>query len=480
MGNTFRGFGAWILIILILILAWRAFGQPGNPNKPYGSTKAEQLLKGEYDKDGDHIEVNMRKLATPVGTPTPLAASRCAIRCTGDGFKYAVGGGFKPLTGANSCECPGTADNTTCVGVEASCPEIDGVCVGEATLCGNGGTAMGFGAVAGDNGVSIGHAVTGDEACIVIGSGAECTGQGNIVLGFVNGLVSTVNLFLGNRQSSSPEFTSIQPAQGLGTDIAGADLEIRGGRSTGSGAGGDITFTTSHAGSSGASLNSLTDRFVISHNGYFAPIVDDTNDIGTETEQVRIVYAHAVGGLLAPAEEVNTLDVRSTTGFRWGESIAIGDLNVDTAQCTAPSAITINSGPKVTAINCADNAAGVIYGVWQAPSNWGGLFRLALSAVNENAAPSGTLAFDVSCQAHNDASQVNSTWGTADDLDLGFSNQYLNEIAIASPNCSGSSTGAATVYWRAVVDATTTTTQVADTNIVGARIISSRGQSLFE
>ncbi len=66
--------------------------------------------------------------------------------------------------------------------------------------------------------------------------------------------------YIGNGDAvASPNTGIISATGGSGTNIAGAEFRIRGGASTGSGAGGPITFYTSAAGSAGTTVNAATE-----------------------------------------------------------------------------------------------------------------------------------------------------------------------------------------------------------------------------
>jgi hypothetical protein len=80
--------------------------------------------------------------------------------------------------------------------------------------------------------------------------------------------LNSTGLFAGNGvDSASPSAGVVSATGGLGTNIAGASLTIRGGESTGSGAGGPIIFSTAAAGASGATIRSATERARITSTG---------------------------------------------------------------------------------------------------------------------------------------------------------------------------------------------------------------------
>jgi hypothetical protein len=80
--------------------------------------------------------------------------------------------------------------------------------------------------------------------------------------------LNSTGLFAGNGvDSASPSAGVVSATGGLGTNIAGASLTIRGGESTGSGAGGPIIFSTAQAGASGATIRNATERARITSTG---------------------------------------------------------------------------------------------------------------------------------------------------------------------------------------------------------------------
>jgi hypothetical protein len=64
------------------------------------------------------------------------------------------------------------------------------------------------------------------------------------------------------------------------SNVTGIDQDFAGGRSTGSGAGGNINFWTSPAAVSGSTLNALVNRWQITPNGHLFTFTDNTYDIG--------------------------------------------------------------------------------------------------------------------------------------------------------------------------------------------------------
>lgn len=149
-----------------------------------------------------------------------------------------------------------------------------------------------------------------------------------------------------------------------------------------------------------------------------------------------------------------------------------GTFSTDGTNCATPVERTINSGPKLWTLNCGDAAGSIFYGNVTLPDAYnGGAITFELAAENENATPSGVLDFDFSAMCRGSGDAINSTWGTAANAAITFTTQYAEMHATTSsvtPN--GTCAAGDTLYWRAVMDAAATTTQVADAYILGVKL----------
>lgn len=73
---------------------------------------------------------------------------------------------------------------------------------------------------------------------------------------------------IGNGQSNaSPAIGLIEATDGSGTNISGAEFRIQGGQSTGTGAGGPVTFYTSPSGTTGTATNAAVERMRVDNIG---------------------------------------------------------------------------------------------------------------------------------------------------------------------------------------------------------------------
>lgn len=134
--------------------------------------------------------------------------------------------------------------------------------------------ALGGSAGSGNSGtyvIAIGHSTGFNNTydnLVLIGDQVSATAANQIVFGSY--LKEYTDLFGGGgvSQASPPAFT-VNATGGLGTDIAGAALNLAGGRGTGTGAGGAVVIQTAPAGSTGSSQNALVDRAWVNPDGSF-------------------------------------------------------------------------------------------------------------------------------------------------------------------------------------------------------------------
>ena len=149
-----------------------------------------------------------------------------------------------------------------------------------------------------------------------------------------------------------------------------------------------------------------------------------------------------------------------------------GSLSVDGVHCTDPVERTINGGPRLWTLKCADNVAATFYGSVTPPDSYnGGPLFFTLVAENENAPPSGNLVLNFSAMCRSDSDPIDAVWGAVGAVTMAMNTQFDVEqqwTAIVTPN--GTCAAGDTVFWRAVVNDTLTTTQAANTYILGVRM----------
>jgi len=101
-----------------------------------------------------------------------------------------------------------------------------------------------------------------------------------------------------------------------------------------------------------------------------------------------------------------------------------------------------------------------------------GTFIVELEAVNENATPSGVLDFDIACSCRGDSDTVNATYGTPQNASITFTTQYdVEHATTAEITCDGTCAVGDTVFFKATMDAASTTTaSISDTYILGVKV----------
>lgn len=103
--------------------------------------------------------------------------------------------------------------------------------------------------------------------------------------GVIRGVMSGADLYVGGGTgSSAPGNGAIRATSGSGTNIGGGNLEIVGGNSTGSGAGGVVRILTAPAGASGSTPNTLTERMRINSAG---AVMLNTTTVSNDTLNVN-------------------------------------------------------------------------------------------------------------------------------------------------------------------------------------------------
>ena len=156
----------------------------------------------------------------------------------------------------------------TVIGVAATISGLRSTVIGSSATGASESIAIGSSTVANDNSIVFGHLTTsaGFSNSIVMGRRATSTASNQFVAGSSLAAMSNVYFGLG-ATSTAPTAYTINGTAGSGTDIAGGGLQLAGGAATGNAVGGNINFQTSDAGSTGATLQSLTTKMTILASG---------------------------------------------------------------------------------------------------------------------------------------------------------------------------------------------------------------------
>jgi parallel beta-helix repeat protein len=153
-----------------------------------------------------------------------------------------------------------TWGDATAIGFSSTVSGLQGTAVGAfSSAAGNFASSLGRSAsAAGEYSVAIGsYSSAAFTSSIALGSSASTTASNQFVLGSTSASINQ-GYFGNGVTASSPTAFTINATGGSGTDIAGGNLSLAGGRGTGSAAGGSLLFQTSAAGISGTTLRSLS------------------------------------------------------------------------------------------------------------------------------------------------------------------------------------------------------------------------------
>lgn len=213
-----------------------------------------------------------------------------------------------------------SGNNSVAIGSTAECSGPFGVAIGQGTINTGSGVTIGRGAegslAIGYNADSTGHssaiamgtsATGGALYTVAIGASANAGHGGSICIGQSATSTAIRQLVIGSDKFNAAEITDVYIGKGVvdalptdttyhatggeGTDIAGADITIAGGKGTGSAAGGSVIFQTSVVGSTGTSLQSLTDRVEIDNSGNI--MVGTSTPIGVLTVEGSVSLGSA-------------------------------------------------------------------------------------------------------------------------------------------------------------------------------------------
>jgi hypothetical protein len=118
------------------------------------------------------------------------------------------------------------------------------------------------------------------------------------------------------------------------------------------------------------------------------------------------------------------------------EFISAWAVNADTVNCVVPAAVTLNSGPVVGGVVCADNDASTIDFNLQLPKNFtGSTVTVGVQAVADTSTGdyAGDLDADVSAFCENASGLTGPDWGSEIPLDITFTTQWDIEMATSAP-----------------------------------------------
>ena len=160
------------------------------------------------------------------------------------------------------------------------------------------------------------------------------------------------------------------------------------------------------------------------------------------------------------------------SGYRPLKSVWIGAGNLygDGTNCPErPTAVTINSGPKIPTFICADNNSSRLTGALRMPGDWDGGTITLTHAYIQTADDTNALNGDVAAQCRGAGETVSSTWGSEVGIDdAAVSGSNINDLTTsAAVTPAGTCAAGDMLYFYYEVDATGTTTAVATLHHLG-------------
>jgi len=315
----------------------------GGITSPGGGTNSEEFgLNASAAGNGALAIGNNARATLSPGNNLSTVVGRNALAT---GQNQVVVGSSAQADGINSVAIGASADavdsSTIALGVNSSAGGNNSIAIGtsaKTSFGGNGlqvalgatssvsgqlGTALGYGTrVHHTSGLAVGHqAQTGGNQSTAIGAQAKTTGGAtSIALGYRAKTTAANQMVIGSTsfgitdvyigegvQDITPLAVTLNATGGLGTDIAGANLQLAGGRGTGTGAGGSINFQTAPAGTSGSSLNTLSTRMAITASGHVG--------IGTTTPAMDLhIASSGEGNILRLQDSDGTCDLDPDSG----------------------------------------------------------------------------------------------------------------------------------------------------------------------
>jgi len=226
--------------------------------------------------------------------------------------------------------------------------------------------------------------------------------------------------------------------------------------------------------STGAGTGDMTKAVYDTGNNSAADVADTLAAGGkavdvVATAPVRVNGGANVDNILPGTDADVTFSLAAVTESIYWSAAAFRS---DGTQCANPALVTLNSGPRVYSVICADNDGSTINGHIVMPDAWdAGTLTFELEYL-QSAADTNVLNADVACQCRGAGEAVNDTWGTEqaiDDAAVSGSNK-VDQTTSAATTCDGTCAAGDTLFWRLQVDATGTTTAVATLHFLGMKM----------
>ena len=178
---------------------------------------------------------------------------------------------------------------------------------------------------------------------------------------------------------------------------------------------------------------------------------------GTEYERMTSAGVHSFSGATKP---------RKAAFFK------ANALEVDGTNCTAHTAVTINSGPKESLFKCTDNNASIFFGsLSMLGTGWdAGAIRVTLHILHTTT-ETITWAADASAQCHAAGETIDSSWssGVAVDVAITTANR-IPRTTSTDITPAGTCAVGDNLFFRVVVDAANFSTNAANSWVYGVTL----------
>lgn len=200
------------------------------------------------------------------GMAIGASSSAANYYCSAIGNSTVAGNGSNTLATAIGYGASATGQGSFALGANSSA--TGGLAIGYSASASNGGISI-TGSASAAGAFTVGGTASGTNS-IAIGITSNAGHANSIIIGPNKVSTATNQLILGENvndcyigkgvTNATPNAITVQPTGASGTNIAGAAHTVAGGKSTGTGVGGDIIFVTSQAGITGSGLNTLTEQ----------------------------------------------------------------------------------------------------------------------------------------------------------------------------------------------------------------------------
>lgn len=267
------------------------------PGQSSGGQAAVQVQVGS----GASADGNNATYGSVAVGHTATAGGAANIGAVAVGSVATATGSLSAALGVNTSA---TAYNAIAIGATVTCSATDTIGIG-GSVSATAADAIAIGSAAqatAGQGIAIGRATSaGHAGSVCLGLGATSTATRQFVLGgdpYQDGKSLTQGYLGGGVTEATPEDFTLNATGGSGSDVAGANLGVAGGKGTGNAAGGAVIFSTSDAGASGSTLQTLTEKCRVPVEGGFQWTGNGTKPTAGSAYRGMVWYTPGGAGVL--------------------------------------------------------------------------------------------------------------------------------------------------------------------------------------